>query len=225
MYFQEIDVSDFLSLKKKLVNFSLRDLEEITLSLLTKSEDIEWGIHEQTQSFNIGYWSNGDISYLLGREVKTSTTHTTTTINPEDGTVIVRGEPLKSNKNKPLKYKISLFKCEDDWFLVQIFINSEFRYHDEGFWIKADQLDGAIDFIENLFKYCPVFNYKRIDDILNEIITNNKDTNKYLSYIRFNVQEDMWFPVNNPQVLPMLGIPGEQGIPGNQGISVTQVLN
>ena len=151
MYFEEIPVNDFLTLKRKMVDFSIRDLEGISLFLFDKDEDIEWGLHEKTQTFNIGYWSTStNIDRLIGREVKTSTvTIATTTLTPD----------VKSTKGQPKKFKLSLFKCEDDWFLAQLFINCEFRYQDEGFWIKIDQIDGVTSFLECLFENCPVWRF------------------------------------------------------------------
>ena len=146
-------------------------------------------------------WSStSNFQELIGRKVKTSTVSTTTTVNPETGEIIVSGVSMNLHtKGRQLrKFKVSLFKCEDDWFLAQIFINCEFRYHDEGFWFKIDQVDGVINFLQKLFTICPSYDYTRIENILDEIIAKNssENNNGYLPYLFNHEQiEQMWIPV------------------------------
>lgn len=219
--YEEILVIEYLNLKEKMIEFSIRDLEEISLILinLNKDESIEWGLHEKTQSFNIGFWSKLEgVHQLCGRPVRTSTFTNTTTIPSSH---------LPKNSTQ-YEYKISIFKTDDDWFLVEIFTKNmnSFRHNDEGFWLKIDQIDGLVEFLENLFHVCPPFDFKRIESILDEIISKNveNNNNRYLSYM-FNInphhQDDIWLPVaggNHGNV----GIQGNQGLQGLQGIQGIQ---
>lgn len=194
--YEEISVKDYLNLKKKMIEFSIRDLEEISLFLINTHGCIEWGLHEKTQSFNIGFWSKLEgIHQLFDRPVRTSTyTTITTTPSPQLLKILTQYE-----------YKMSIFKTYDDWFLVEIFFRDlNIGKSDEGFWIKIDQIDGLLEFLERLFQVCLPFDFKRCsgryrsliyqrsESILDEIISKNteNDNNGYLSY--------MWLPVADP---------------------------